>query len=137
MAGAAPVAAGGAHPTRARGDHGPSVDGVGQESDPEADGLHDEDQVCGGDGAQSGRPTPTRPPPVDGPTALPPGAGGSCDVLHRSPEGIPRCGGQEPESTVPGLTETGGQTAREQALRQRETAPQLYLRAGSRGATPA
>jgi transposase len=92
IAGAAAVAAGGAHPARACGDHGQSVNRVGQEGHAEADSLHDDDQVCRGDGAQSRGPTPARPPPVDGPTAIPRGTACPSDLLHRSPEWITRRG---------------------------------------------
>ena len=47
-----------------------AVDGVGQEGHAAADSLHDDDQVCGGDGHQSGGPTPARPSSVDSPTAM-------------------------------------------------------------------
>jgi transposase len=64
----------------------------------------DDDQVCGSDGHQSRAPTPAHPPTIDGPTAISPGTGCPCDLLHSSPEWLTRCGWQEQESNVPWLT---------------------------------
>jgi hypothetical protein len=67
-----------------------AVDGVGQEGHAEADSLHADDQVCRGDGDQSGGPAPARPPSVDRPTAIPRGTACPCHLLHRSPKWIMR-----------------------------------------------
>src|SRR4029434_3448555 len=108
IAGAAAVASGGKNAAGARGDHGDPIDGVGQEGHTEADSLHDDDEVCGGDGAQSRGPTPARPPLVDGPTAIPRGAACPGHLLHSAPEWLPKRCRESPGPKVPWLTEAAG-----------------------------
>ena len=90
LAGAVAVASGRENAACPRRDDREHAPGVGQEGDAAAHSLHGDDQVCGGDGEQSRRPTPTRPTPGDGPTAIPPGTGGPCHVLYGAPERITR-----------------------------------------------
>ena len=103
ITGAAAVASGGANSTRARGDHGAAMDRVGQEGHAEAHGLHDDDPVCRGDGAESGGPTPAGSPAVASPTAIPCGIACPGYLLHSTPEWLTRRGGPEQESKVPWL----------------------------------
>src|SRR5215216_6906334 len=102
------MASGRAHLAHARGDHGECTDGVGQEGHADADGLHDEDQVFRSDGDQSRGATPTRPSPVDSPTAIPRGAAGPYHILYRSREWVTRAQcWQELGPNVPQLLSRG------------------------------
>jgi len=60
--------------------------GVGHAGHAAAASLHAEDPVCRREGEQSRGATPTRPPAVDRPTAIPRGATGPCHLLDRSRE---------------------------------------------------
>src|SRR5262249_60638687 len=100
--GAAGVAAGRENAARARGDHGTSINRVGQEDHAKADGLHDDDQVFGSDRAQSGIPTPTRAAAVADPTAIPRGAGHPRHVFHSAPKWLRRRRGPAQEPEAPG-----------------------------------
>src|SRR4029453_6997243 len=88
ITGVAAVASGGANAAGPRGDDGKPVDGVGQEDHPEAHSVHDDDQICGGDGAQSRRPTPTRTAVVRCPTGLSQRSRRACNLLYPAPKWI-------------------------------------------------
>src|SRR5262249_28153831 len=86
IAGAAAVASGGANTAGPRGDDRTAVDGMGQEGHPEANSVHDADQICSGDGAQSRGPTPSRAAVVHCPTGLSPRSRRAYHLLYPAPK---------------------------------------------------
>jgi hypothetical protein len=60
--------------------------GVGQEDHPEAHSVHDDDQICGGDGTQSRGPTPPRTAVVRCPTGLSQRSRRACHFLYPAPK---------------------------------------------------
>jgi hypothetical protein len=135
MAGVAALASGGAGAAGPGGAAGERVDRLGQARDPEAHGLHEDDQVFDRDRAQSRVSTSTRSAAVDGPTARPLGAWHPGYLLHSASEWRRRRGGQAQEPKDPGRTDAAETGRGRETMGARKGAFRMHPLAGLPGSS--